>query len=140
MSPRFVLDTSAILALFHDEPGADRVEGIIRDAARQACHVAIAGVSLLEVYYRVYRLKGEEAALEHYLWLRQLPLEVRSDLSERWLLESGRMKARHPMSLADAQIAALAVLLDATLVHKDPEFEPLTDIRQEALPLKPKKG
>jgi predicted nucleic acid-binding protein len=69
-----------------------------------------------------------------------LPLEVHSDLSERWLLESSRLKALHPMSFSDAQVAALAMLLDATLVHKDPEFEPLADIRQECLPLKPKKA
>jgi predicted nucleic acid-binding protein len=39
------------------------------------------------------------------------------------------------LSVADAWIAASAVLLRATLVHKDPEFEPL-DIPQHRLPYK----
>lgn len=56
--------------------------------------------------------------MQHDLWLRQLPLEVHSDLS-------------------DAQVAALAAMLEATLVHKDPEFKALgQSIRQELLPLK----
>lgn len=86
-----------------------------------------------------HRKAGEKAAQSHYLWLRQLPLEIHANSDERWLLTAGRLKARHPMSLADAQIAALALLLDATLVHKDPEYEALEGIvRLEALPLKVK--
>ena len=36
---------------------------------------------------------------------------------------SSRLKADHRLSVADAWIAALAKERDATLVHKDPEFE-----------------
>ncbi|MGC2166104.1 MAG: hypothetical protein WA632_08835 [Gallionella sp.] len=38
--------------------------------------------------------------------------------------------------LADAWIAAAALELDATLVHKDPEFENLPGLRKERLPYK----
>lgn len=36
---------------------------------------------------------------------------------------AGELKAHHRLSVADAWIAALAKERNATLVHKDPEFE-----------------
>ena len=37
------------------------------------------------------------------------------------------------ISLADSWIGATALVYGATLVHKNPEFEPLADIPQEML-------
>jgi len=45
------------------------------------------------------------------------------------------IKAAHRLSIADARIAVSAILLRATLVHKDPKFEPL-DIPEHRLPYK----
>jgi predicted nucleic acid-binding protein len=59
-----------------------------------------------------------------------------------WIHESAELleaaaeiKAKHPLSLADAWIAAAASLAGATLVHKDPEFAALK-LAQEVLPFK----
>jgi len=41
------------------------------------------------------------------------------------LEKAAEIKATYRLSVTDAWIAATAVLLNATLVHKDPEFEPL---------------
>lgn len=41
------------------------------------------------------------------------------------LEKAAEIKATHLLSVADAWIAASAALLRATLIHKDPEFEPL---------------
>ncbi len=38
----------------------------------------------------------------------------------------GRRKATHPLSLADAWIAACALMENGALVHKDPEFNLLS--------------
>jgi predicted nucleic acid-binding protein len=43
---------------------------------------------------------------------------------EQTLLQAGKIKAAYRLSVADALIAAVAKLHQATLVHKDPEFEP----------------
>jgi predicted nucleic acid-binding protein len=53
------------------------------------------------------------------------------------LLElAAEVKARFPVSLADAWIAAAALLMDAVLLHKDPEFERIDGLKQELLPYK----
>ena len=55
--------------------------------------------------------------------------------SDSLLLRAAELKAKHPLSLAVAWIAACALEHNAILVHKDPEFQPL-DIPQDLLPLR----
>ena len=50
---------------------------------------------------------------------------LRVESGEELSRQAGKLKAAHRLSVADAWIAALAAEQeqDATLVHKDPEFE-----------------
>lgn len=129
----YLLDTSALLALRDDEPGAARVAVLLDRSARGAapCHACF--ISLMEVLYRVWKDEGKAAGRAAYTACQALPI--------RWLHESpelleraAELKARFPISLADAWIAAAALELDAILVHKDPEFERIADLQQEPLP------
>lgn len=47
--------------------------------------------------------------------------------------EAARIKQKGGLSVADAWIAATAVLREAVLVHKDVEFVALADLSQEHL-------
>jgi predicted nucleic acid-binding protein len=49
------------------------------------------------------------------------------------LEQAAAIKACHPLSLADAWIAAAAQREGAVLVHKDPEFRALDQVLQEWL-------
>jgi ribonuclease VapC len=52
-------------------------------------------------------------------------------------LTAAQFKAEHRLSLADSLIAAFSHRYEATLLHKDPEFEALADrVNLEALPYK----
>jgi len=129
---RYVLDTSALLALRDDESGAERVHRVI-DAARK--HRAIAYVSFMtrmELLYRIASSEGADAASEALRLLDALPLHwVTCEPSI--LAESARIKQRGGLSVADAWIAATAVVKQASLIHKDPEFVALADLPQEHL-------
>ena len=46
---------------------------------------------------------------------------------------AGKLKGTYRISLADAYIAALCQHLDCALVHKDPEFETISVIKQIVL-------
>ena len=98
-------------------------------------------ISLLELMYRVRREDGE--AFAHLAYDQCLALAmVWIHESPELLKAAAALKAKHPMSLADAVIAATAELKRATLVHKDPKFIS-TAVSQEMLPLKatkPKKA
>jgi predicted nucleic acid-binding protein len=131
----YLLDTSAPLALRDNEPGADRVAELLAAAADggPACHGCF--MTLMEVLYRVWKDEGEAAGRTAHAGCQRLAItwvHENSALLER----AAEVKARFPVSLADAWIAAAALELDAVLVHKDPEFERIDGLKQEVLPYK----
>ena len=94
----------------------------------------------MELFYVKHQEDGELQARRIYDRMTALPIRiVESDASLRVL--AGRIKATHQLSLADAWIAATAERLGAVLVHKDPEFDALSDrIAMLRLPTKPRKA
>lgn len=66
-------------------------------------------------------------------------LACRADrIDPEWRKAAARLKARAGLSLGDAWNASLALLLDAELVHKDPEFDDVKGLKSLRLPYKPK--
>ena len=126
--PAFCLDTSAILTLRDDEPGAERVAMVLEGP--DPCFACF--ITRMEVLYRVWKDEGERSGRLAYEQLQSLPIEW-VDQTEPLLLEASRIKATHPLSVADAWIAAAALFSRATLLHKDPEFEAITELDQSWL-------
>ncbi len=133
---RYLLDTSALLTLRDDEPGAQRVADILRMGQHKQVKCFGCFITLMEVLYRVWRDEGESQGKLAYEQCLALPMEWIHECPEL-LLKSAEIKATNPLSLADAWIAASGALQGAVLVHKDPEFQAL-DVDQEILPLKGK--
>ena len=128
----FLLDTSALVAFLENEAGADRVEEILKTKS-----LIIPFVALLEIYYITLKGKGQEFAEKRYAMLKSLPAEFVWEIDEPILLDAGRFKGRHNLSLADAIIAAMAKKHEAVLIHKDPEYEQLdNEVKQLPLPYK----
>ena len=126
--PAFCLDTSAILTLRDDEPGAERVAMLLEGP--DPCFACF--ITRMEVFYRVWKDQGERSGRLAYEQLQSLPIQW-VDQKEGLLLEASRIKALHRLSVADAWIAAAARLSRSTLLHKDPEFEPITELDQSWL-------
>ena len=126
--PAFCLDTSAILTLRDDEPGAERVAMLLDGP--DPCFACF--MTRMEVLYRVWKDEGERSGRLAYEQLQSLPIQW-VDQTESLLLEASRIKALHRLSVADAWIAAAALLGRATLLHKDPEFEAITELDQSWL-------
>jgi predicted nucleic acid-binding protein len=133
---RFVLDTSALLTLRDDEPGADRVAEVLHAATAGKAKCYGCFMTLMEVQYRVWRDESKAAGQLAYQQCLALPIEWLHS-SESLLVKAAELKALYPLSLADAWIAACASEQGATLLHKDPEFSPVP-VTQELLPLKKK--
>ena len=125
---RFCLDTSALLTLRDNEPGADRVAQLLEAPVRcVACFM-----TRMEVLYRVWKDEGERAGRLAYEQLQALPIDW-LEATEPLLLSAAELKASHRLSLADAWIAAAALQCGATLLHKDPEFQLIAGLDQEWL-------
>ncbi len=128
----FVLDTSALLALRSDEPGADRVESLLVRAKRSRIRLLVSFMTRMELLYRVWRDEGAEAARDAIRLVDSFAIEWVS--CEAAILETAaQLKARGGLSVADSWIGATAVVYGAILVHKDPEFARFKEILQEAL-------
>ena len=129
----FVLDTSALLALRSNEPGADRVQGLLEQGSRQQCRLLASFMTRMELLYCIRREEGEQAARKALRLVDSFAIHWIScepDILER----AAQIKSAGRISVADSWIAATALVYVATLVHKDPEFQPLEDIPQEVLP------
>ena len=126
--PAFCLDTSAILTLRDDEPGAERVAMVLEGP--DPCFACF--ITRMEVLYRVWKDEGERSGRLAYEQLQSLPIQW-VDQTEPLLLEASRIKASHPLSVADAWIAATALNSQATLLHKDPEFGAIAELDQSWL-------
>lgn len=131
---RFLLATSALLTLRDDEPGAQRVAEVLQLASQGKAKCYGCFMTLMEVLYRVWRDEGKPAGQLAHQQCLALPIEWLHS-SDSLLTKAAEFKALHSLSLADAWIAACAAEQGATLLHKDPEFKPLT-VAQEFLPLK----
>ena len=129
---RFVLDTSAVLAFRNDEHGADRVQALLEQAGRGQCELLASFMTRMELLYGIRREEGDAAARDALRLLDSLPISWISCAPE--ILEiAARIKSAGRISVGDSWIGATAVVHEATLVHRDPEFTAIEDLRQEIL-------
>jgi predicted nucleic acid-binding protein len=129
----FVLDTSALLALRGDEPGANRVASLLQQAAKRQCRILVSFMTRMELLYLIWREEGEQAARDALRLLDSFTIEWVT--CEPQILDSSAyVKSQGGLSVADSWIAATALRYDAMLIHKDPEFAGFRAIAQEPLP------
>ncbi|MEI2763229.1 PIN domain-containing protein [Methanothrix soehngenii] len=136
----YLLDSSALLAYYFGEAGGERVRELLSNE-----HTVV-GISVLTMAEFWSRLHAEG-------WANEFPAE--------WEAVSKLLSEVHPVSLAvvakslelrtaatgrlphvDALIAATAVAVGATLVHRDPHFAAIPEelLKQESLPDKSPPG
>lgn len=118
----YVLDSYALIAYFEDEAGAGKVEKILREAENRGVKLLLNVINWGEVYYSIYRSKGEERAEESILIIEQLPIEV-VDMSKDFIYHAARLKANHAVALGDCMAAALALKFGCAVVTGDKEFK-----------------
>jgi len=120
--PGFVLDSFALLSYFQAEPGGEQVRQILKKALLGDALVFVSVISLGEVYYIIARKRGKNTAREIIQDIESLPVNVLDADFER-VIRAAEVKADHPMSYADAFVAAAAMEFSATIVSGDPEFK-----------------
>ena len=125
--PRYVLDSFAFLALFLDEPGAAKVQGLLEGASQGRDELFIPVVNLGEVLYTVENRRGLEAAQDTLAAVQQSPVRI-VDVDQPLALSAARLKATTGMGYLDCFIVALAQQLEARLVTGDLDFKRIEDL------------
>ena len=118
---KYVLDANALLVLLIDRPGAHRMTRLLEQAKRQGLRLFLSAVNWGEVFYSLWRVRGEAEARRLILRIEELPVTVIPVDRERATL-AGELKMVHGLGYADSFAASLALELRATLITADPDF------------------
>lgn len=121
MADRYALDAFALLALFQNEPGTQRVQEVLEGARRGEHEVTMSVVNLGEVMYCLQRRRGRQAARRALAVIEEGPIRL-VDVDRSRALRAARLKAGTGMGYADCFAAALASELGATLLTGDRDF------------------
>jgi len=122
----YLLDTSALLAHYRNEPGADRIQEIFEN---EESEVYISSLSIAE-FARSMRNLGADtadartAALE-YAGLCSQVRNIDTAVAVRAYEIAAESETRLP--LIDALIASCASTTGTILVHKDPHFDAIPE-------------
>jgi predicted nucleic acid-binding protein len=117
-----VVDSSGWLEYVDGGPNARAFEPAILPVER----LVVPTLCLLEVFKRMLRVKGEDAALNVVGQMRQgLVVDLDADLA----LEAARLGIELKLPLADSVILATARLHAATLWTQDEHFEGMDGVR-----------
>jgi len=118
----WVLDASALMTFFEDRAGAGKVEELLAKAAETKRPLLMSAANWGEVYYSVWRARGETAAEAKLREIGQLPIRILNVDMELAKLAAS-LKAQHDLPYADCFAAALALARKATVVTSDKDFE-----------------
>jgi len=117
------------MVFLEKEPGYDKVQSILVNAAEKDNHLLMTSVNFGEVYYIVLRECGKEKVEEIEGVIKALPIDiVGADIE--LARDAAKFKAVKKMSYADCFAAALAKLHKGELITGDKEFKEVEeDIR-----------
>jgi predicted nucleic acid-binding protein len=126
----FVFDACALIAHFAKENGADNVRNILKDAIDdENTKIYMNKINLLEVYYDVIKAYNEQEADKMLEIVKQMPIEIISELKDGILKKAGQLKVKYKISLADSIALAETIIMNGLLVTSDHhEFEPIEKI------------
>jgi len=124
-----IIDAHALMVFLEKEPGYDKVQSILVNAAEKDNHLLMTSVNFGEVYYIVLRECGKEKVEEIEGVIKALPIDI-VDADIELARDAAKFKAVKKMSYADCFAAALAKLHKGELITGDKEFKEVEeDIR-----------
>jgi ribonuclease VapC len=121
-----VLDGFALLAYLEGEAGMPRVRSILEGAEARRHTVYLSLINLGEALYITERERGLVEARRTLGAVDQLPLEI-VGVSRATVLAAAHIKARFPISFADAFAVVTAREHRGVVMTGDPEFKPLAN-------------
>jgi len=117
-----VLDASALVVFFEAQPGTERVADLLRDAFQGTTRLMMNAVNWGEVYYSIWRTKGQEAANRAMAEIAQCRIEI-VEVGQSLARLAAEFRIRHRLPYADCFAAALAYSRKASLAATDSDFD-----------------
>jgi len=122
VSEKLVLDSFALVSLYHREPGWQVIQKALYDQEKARTRALLNWINWGEFYYIVKRRVSPAKTMDALHLLEQLPIEL-YPIDQPLVRAAAEIKSEHALSYADAFCVATAQRLGATVVTNDPEFE-----------------
>jgi len=123
----YLFDAFPLLCWLQEEPGYELIDELLDEAESGKSSISIHIINLGEVFYRLCRVSGMRRGEEILEKIRMLPIQILS-ISDEEVMEAARIKAKYPISYADAFAVAKALQSGATVVTGDPEYKKVSKI------------
>lgn len=120
--PVYIFDTFALASYFLGEEPGKKIRNLMKKLEKRKEKAFLCEINLGELYYALFRKKGQAMAEEAIEDIKTLPITL---IPAEWdlILQAAKIKATKPISFADAFVAALAQEKEGTIVTHDPEFK-----------------
>ncbi len=120
---KVVFDTYALIKWLLEEPGYEVVEKYLTD---QSVYMSI--INFGETYYRLVKNGFKDIA--HNLWVNKDVFPIKY-VEPNWsrVKIAAELKAKYPISYADAFCLALALEINAPVLTGDPEFKKVEEVK-----------
>jgi predicted nucleic acid-binding protein len=119
-----VIDASAVLAFLFDEPGAEKLEVLLHQAAEADKPLLITAANWTEVLCHIRRKRGDEGVTSAKSFLRTMPVEIAA-LDSPLAETAAELQFQHGFGLARAFAVALSKSRKAELVTADAALKPV---------------
>ncbi len=127
MKKPIVLDSFALVSLFHKEPGWQKIQKIMYELHESSQKALLCRINWGEFYYIIKRRAGKGKAEESLILLEQLPVDILS-VDDDLIKEAADIKSDYPVSYADAFCVATALRYNGQIFTNDPEFKSVEHI------------
>jgi predicted nucleic acid-binding protein len=115
----FILDACALIAVLAMEKGADNIRKLFQKKIDRQIVLMMNRFNFFEVYYKIYRAYGKEKADNLFDTIAQMPIVMKDNLTDEVFKESGRLKAKYKISIADSIAIAESIINKGSLVTAD---------------------
>jgi predicted nucleic acid-binding protein len=122
----YVLDSFALLAYLQGEAGMPKVRAVLEEAETGRLPAYMSLINLGEVLYITEREHGLEQAHRTLAAVEQSPLQIVA-VERTTVLAAAHIKARFPVSYADAFAVVTAQDHGGVILTGDPEFQSIAD-------------
>ncbi len=127
MTKNYLFDAFPLLSWLQEEPGYELIDDLLTEAETGKSSISMHIINLGEVFYRICRVSGIKQGEEILDKIRMLPIRILS-ISDEEVMEAAKIKAKYPISYADAFAVAKALQSGATVVTGDPEYKKVSKI------------
>lgn len=119
---KLLFDSFALLRFFQKERSGEKVKDLLKEAMAQQTPCLINAINLGEIIYITQRRLGEQKKLEVFIHIQRIGFTILPCPNDL-IFRAAELKARYPISYADAFALASAMEHSADLITGDPEFK-----------------